>query len=350
MSAASVRISKMRLPRGVRPDLASYLCCLLPILLLIMIWTWWPLGGLNEFYFLSVGDFGTASTSQRLVAAQMAIQAAKKQVKFVLSLGDNVYPSGVKNLTDTQFNTVFEDIYTQESLQIPWYMTLGDHDHRGNAQTEVDFSKVSKKWNMSSPYYKVTVPLGGRHSLDLVVTDSVCLEGFISTGTPQDRRFFEDYNETMAGSEAGKAHLLWLEETLHSSSADWLVVVGHRPVLSCAERPRFPAENRFSELLELVLSKHHVDVYINGHDHVAQHLEKNGVVYIGNGVGGYGNHPAHPNKETVWVNDSCEGFILHRVTPAELSFTFMASDGAILHEVRLFQSQMHRDMRRRKAN
>lgn len=49
------------------------------------------------------------------------------------------------------------------------------------------------------------------------------------------------------------------------------------------------------------VSSHAQDVYIHGHDHVGQHSEVDGVVHLGNGVGGYGNHPATANNRTVWV-------------------------------------------------
>lgn len=41
-------------------------------------------------------------------------------------------------------------------------------------------------------------------------------------------------------------------------------------------------------------------VYMHGHDHVGQHLVDKGVVYVGNGVGGFGTHPAHTTNNTVW--------------------------------------------------
>ena len=37
-----------------------------------------------------------------------------------------------------------------------------------------------------------------------------------------------------------------------------LIVVGHRPIVSCATRPRFPAEQRFSELMQGMMHKYNV--------------------------------------------------------------------------------------------
>lgn len=65
--------------------------------------------------------------------------------------------------------------------------------------------------------------------------------------------------------------LRWLEDQLMQSTADWLIVTGHRPVYSGALRDSWPAENKFKQLMQKVLSRNRVDMYINGHDHTGAH-------------------------------------------------------------------------------
>eukprot|EP00897_Mesotaenium_endlicherianum_P005421 jgi/Mesen1/4907/ME000244S04077 len=197
------------------------------------------------------------------------------------------------------------------------YMALGDHDHRGSVAAQITHTQRSATWRMPAQYYLLSVPLGGGHSMDLVFTDSVCLE-------------------------EGLEHVRWLDDTLDNSKADWLVVVGHRPVLTAATRNRFPAEPQMSQILQQLLERHKVDVYMNGHDHVGQHLERNGVVYIGNGVGGYGNHGVSVTKDTVWADGTYSGFVLHQVTPTAMTFSFIASNGTQLHKVRLRKEDRRR--------
>jgi hypothetical protein len=48
---------------------------------------------------------------------------------FVLLLGDNFYPSGVKSVTDSQWKTAFVTPY--EALGLTFYPTLGNHDYEG---------------------------------------------------------------------------------------------------------------------------------------------------------------------------------------------------------------------------
>ena len=64
-----------------------------------------------------------------------------------------------------------------------------------------------------------------------------------------------------------RSQLKWLEETLAGCTADWLVVVGHRPVYSGAARENWPAETRFQHHMKRLMREHAVDLYIDGHDH-----------------------------------------------------------------------------------
>jgi hypothetical protein len=283
------------------------------------------------YYFLSIGDFGTAEEAQFSVAKQMGETAAAHQVEFVVGVGDNFYMAGVSGVDDTQIREKFEDVYTHPALQIPWYMSLGDHDQRGSVAAEVAYTNVSKRWQMPSPYFvKHITSKDGQHTLDIIFTDSVGLEGAILQ-VGETRRFQEDYNETFAGAEAGHTQMQWLEQVLNQSTADWKICVGHRPLFSCAHRSRMPVEERLHEKLMPMFQKYGLDVYLHGHDHIGQHSVRGGIVHIGNGVGGFDTHSASADQETVWFNNTYHGFILHHVTATKLEFRFMDEHGSLLH-------------------
>lgn len=67
--------------------------------------------------------------------------------------------------------------------------------------------------------------------------------------------------------EDAEAQWDWLEATLRSSTAHYLVVGGHYPVWSIAEHGPTKC---LVERLRPLLQKYNVTAYINGHDHNLQ--------------------------------------------------------------------------------
>ena len=55
---------------------------------------------------------------------QMGRIGEKFSPEFVISAGDNFYPTGLKGTNDPDFTTSFTNVYTAASLQIPWYAGL----------------------------------------------------------------------------------------------------------------------------------------------------------------------------------------------------------------------------------
>ncbi len=67
-------------------------------------------------------------------------------VHFSLALGDNFYFKGVKNEDDLRFKHTFEDVFSEDVLNMPWFMQLGNHDYLGNASAQIAYSKKSHRW------------------------------------------------------------------------------------------------------------------------------------------------------------------------------------------------------------
>jgi len=53
--------------------------------------------------------------------------AQKLDAQFVLAVGDNFYHEGVLDENDPRFEQSFENVYTPQSLQKPWYAIAGNH-------------------------------------------------------------------------------------------------------------------------------------------------------------------------------------------------------------------------------
>lgn len=52
---------------------------------------------------------------------QMGIIGEKRDIDFVVNVGDNFYTNGLTGVDDKAFEESFTNIYTAKSLQKPWY-------------------------------------------------------------------------------------------------------------------------------------------------------------------------------------------------------------------------------------
>jgi len=261
--------------------------------------------GVTYQRFLVIGDMGTGRSDQRLVAASMAKRAAQEPLDFMLTVGDNILPDGVKSLDDPQWKSKFEDVYHDAALQRPVFATLGNHDHHGNVQAQVEYAKLNKRWTMPDRYYTFTKRLD----------DGAQVEFFALDTTP------------IAKQEVSVAHqLAWLDSALAKSQARWKIVFGHHPLHS---HGRHGKSETMIAALEGLFVKHKVDLYLAGHDHALEMLKPvKGVHYvISGGAGG-----ADKAYRVDWTEESFYaatggGFVSCLLSHEELVIEFIRTDG-----------------------
>ena len=275
--------------------------------------------------FLAVGDWGRDGTNhQRDVAIQMGKAAAKKAAQHVISVGDNFYDNGVQSPTDPQWRSSYEEIYTADSLQIPWYVALGNHDYRGVPQAQIDYSKTSARWRMPDRYYKVVGADVGTPHIDLFFIDT----------SPLVHKYREDVHSAIAANVASQdvtAQLVWLDEQLGRSAAPWKLVIGHHTVHSGGSAHGDTPE--LNDLIEPLLWKHRVQAYINGHDHDLQHIRRHGVDYVCCGAGSE-VRPVNAVEGTLFCA-ARSGFAAMRCNPHSLRFDFIDFTGARLYRAEI---------------
>jgi len=250
------------------------------------------------------GDMGTGSADQRAVAKAMAQRAREEPIHFILTTGDNFYPAGVLSVDDPQWKTKFENIYNDPELDVPIYASLGNHDHLGNPQAQIEYSKHSKRWIMPDEYYTFTRALTDGTRVQFIALD---------TDTIHEKR------------PEASAQLAWLEKVLAASEADWKIAFGHHPVFSHG------MHGNTSELvakLEPVFVKGRLDLYICGHDHTLEMLKPvRGVSYVVSGGGG----GADKAYEVKWTDDAfyaatLGGFVQLRMSKSEIVIEFIRLD------------------------
>jgi acid phosphatase len=237
------------------------------------------------------------------VAAAMAERAADG-LTFILTVGDNILPDGVKSADDPQWKTKFEDVYADPALQVPVYASLGNHDHGGNARAQIEYSDVSDRWRMPAAYYTFTRNLRDGTRIQFFAIDSEPIRD---------------------GKRAAAAQLAWLDEELGKSEARWKIVFGHHPLCSYG---KYGHNKQMIGQLEPLFTRHKVDVYFAGHDHNLQILKPiKGVHYVvSGGAGG-------PDKAyAVDWTDECHyaatlgGFAFVRASKDELVIEFVRLD------------------------
>ncbi|XP_060066880.1 tartrate-resistant acid phosphatase type 5-like [Ylistrum balloti] len=224
----------------------------------------------NSTRLLVLGDWGGIdilpyrTLVEVSVAKQMGILADRYAPQNILALGDNFYFDGVKDVTDKRFKETYEDVFTRQSLMVPWHVIAGNHDHKGNVSAQIAYSKIDDRWNFPYFYYKLSLTVPGGANLDIIMIDTILLCG--NTGMDQDGAQPKGPTDFKAADD----QWTWISSMLQSSKAEFLLVAGHFPVYSIAEHG--PTDCLVKQLLPL-LQKYQVTAYLSGHDHNLQHLE-----------------------------------------------------------------------------
>ena len=277
--------------------------------------------------FLVVGDWGRGGWfRQDNVAEQMAEMAAEIEASFVISTGDNFYPDGVESVTDGAWEGTYEDVYSQESLQIPWYITLGNHDYLGQVQAQIDYTNVSDRWRLPARYHYAELPVDDQTRALFIFLDTVSLV--------MQREAREAFHETVEWHQTQQ--LMWLDSLLASSSADWKFVVGHHPIYSASAKHADSDELRSK--LRPMLEQHGVDAYISGHVHSLQHLKPEGRLHYLVSGGGSLARKVGENEDALFAA-GVSGFMAASLTPEHMRVIFADYKGTVGYSARLERQQ-----------
>lgn len=267
--------------------------------------------------FLAIGDWGVSgSAGLKSVAATMGDYANSTQPDFIVSLGDNFYPSGVLSVTDALWNDVFETTFESASLHCPWYSILGNHDYKRSPSAQIDYSAVSSRWSMPSFFYKRTFPLSTTETVELFFLDTTAL----ASRTLSWQRF--------SASHSPDEQLAWFASSLAASSSKWKIVVGHHPVYSGG--PHGDTDVLVTKV-DPLLKRFGVKAYINGHDHNFQHIEKSAIHYFTSGNGAKLT-PATDTESTKFMSSTL-GFLSVSLSSEAMRVSFVDSDRRVVHEI-----------------
>ena len=232
------------------------------------------------FHFMSIGDWGcmpmggTKAHDEVVVAKSFADKATELKSRFVLNTGDNFYHCGVHSKSDSVWKSTFEDVFTEESMMVPWYSCLGNHDYGypGSAEAEMEYtSPHNNRWVMPSRYYYRRLEFPKEVNISLIVLDSSPCQAKYRSSDPINWDPCGTHTHTCPGctfhdnimKENCGDQLKWLNEVLPKvPKDDWKIVMTHAPAY----------ELNVEDLLK-PLEEHKFELFINGHVHLLAHYE-----------------------------------------------------------------------------
>ncbi len=217
----------------------------------------------NALRIIALGDTGTGSSDQYLVAAGVAAKCAASGCDFGFLLGDNFYNTGVTGPDDVQFEDKFQGPYGE--LGFPFYVVLGNHDYGGDG-AGYEFDKGAHYLAYAQAHDNFILP-AEYYSFE---------EGPATILAPGTNLVFWDRDGAI-GVQGD-----YYKTVLDGSSRPWRIVFGHHPYLSNGKHgnageydgvPWLPIANgaNVKKLFDDYLCGR-VDLYVSGHDHSRQVL------------------------------------------------------------------------------
>lgn len=254
-----------------------------------------------------IGDYGDAGQPE----ADVANLVHGWNVDYVLTVGDNNYPSGAASTIDENIGQYYQQYignysgsYGSGAVENRFFPSPGNHDWNTAAlQPYLDYFTLPG----NERYYDVT--LGPVHLFSL---DS-------------------DINEP-DGRTASSIQANWLQTQMTSSNAPWkLVALHHAPYSSSASHGSNP-------FLQWPYADWGATAVLAGHDHTYERIHQDGILYFVNGLGGrsiynFGN-PV-PGSAVRYNLDY--GAMRLEASPLCINFSFYSRAGSLIDSITLFK-------------
>ncbi|PFH34990.1 acid phosphatase [Besnoitia besnoiti] len=211
----------------------------------------------------------------------------KEKADAVLGLGDFLGIPGPLSARDERFTKKWHDIFVKDAgLDVPWLMTLGDDEALVNPSASIrhHYTGQHPNWHMPNDAYTVTF----NFSADMRMADgSIERETFNATVINLNTWNLLVGNPIANNMQSMMDRLMWLSDELYTAinqKTNWLIVMGHHPILSTGpqgEQSRLQyiddlyrnGQPRGTEslLVQMLLTHYQVDAYISGHDYFMEY-------------------------------------------------------------------------------
>ncbi len=214
----------------------------------------------QSIHFGIIGDYGANSLSEKRVAKKLKT----KNPEFIITLGDNNYLSGCASTIDENIGQYYSEYignyqgrYGEGAKVNRFYPALGNHDWNALSDCPV---------NGTLPYFDYFTLPGNQRYYDFV------------KGPVHFFAIDSDQHEP-DGREMGSKQYLWLKAQLAKSTSPYNIVYFHHAPFSSGYHGS-------TKEMQWDFKKLGVTLVLAGHDHHYERIERDGMVYFVNGLGG----------------------------------------------------------------
>ncbi|SME97858.1 metallophosphoesterase [Pseudobacteriovorax antillogorgiicola] len=258
----------------------------------------------EQVKLLAFGDYGTGTQAQKDVFDLAETLCFEKNIDGVLLLGDNIYMDGVASVSDPKWKSIIENFFDRPCLsKIPRYPVLGNHDYKGNADAQIEYSRQNSQWYFPNRFY--SIKLG--KLVEIIALDT-------------------NYPDLCFSASDCVVDFLW--QRLQESQARWKIALGHHPVVGSSSKHPISIQ---AKLFQPLLCQ--LDGYLAGHSHHLEHIKPNdcsGDFFI-SGAGGAELYPPEPGLETSRFAKASHGLLFLDIDASGIEYSFFDTDGKRLY-------------------
>lgn len=214
--------------------------------------------------FAAIGDWGRHGKYGQNETAHALGTVIPSDTLFISSVGDNFYERGVASVNDPQFIESFQRIYSHPRLlPIPWYLVLGNHDHRGSFTAQIQYSTISPRWNMPARYFVLRIS-------PQLLAIHIDTTPFVDT--------YDGINARSKLPDDPSEQIAWLHQVFITyPRTTRFVIVGHHNMYSSSVVGHY-GQLSLRDRIEPVLRPYsnQIIAYIAGHEHSLMHMQPYG--------------------------------------------------------------------------
>lgn len=260
--------------------------------------------------FAAIGDYGMGNQAESDVAALVK----SWNPEFVITLGDNNYPSGEATTIDqhigkdyASFIFPYTGAFGPGATENRFFPSLGNHDW-------ISLECVGN--SCTGPYFDYFALPGNERYYDFVRGP---VHFFVIDSAPQEPD----------GRDAESVQARWLQEGLEHSTAPWKVVYMHHTIYSSSLHGSDP-------VLQWPYREWGASAVLSGHDHTYERVMLNGFPYFVNGMGGAGIRAfGEPVPGSTARYNGDHGAQLIEASATEIRFQFINRSGEVIDDFAL---------------